>query len=716
MFKKPQDRLTTLWEQARAVTKLADFYAVDAVASLRRRPVSSFAAAVALAAGGAFLALGDEPANAAPATTPVAATPTPTLLERPVREDVQPDLSYSVDSAPASDTERDGHIATLGETLSAPVGTAANIRRLQATLNALEYPTGRVDGIAGPRTATAIMDALRAHPALAADIAPWVVETLLANGQRRTLGTFLSDNAAAQQAARAVIENPAAQVRDKQIWLSAHGHYRGNIDNLRGPETRAAERHFIAATTLPPAPTPPQEATPAPQVAPLQQSPVQQPSLPQSAQQDPAFYGTALTAAQITELETILNRGGYYQHKAGGKFTSTLGGALVEYLRDNQEQLANLSPWVLQNMMRHNYQQDLVAMMYNNPATRKAIRAKIESVSANLGRLGEQPLAEAQIWMKMTGLYTGPVTGRMNGEFRAAINDFRGFNTAAPPPAAGVAAPSADIRTLAQDNAFRAALREGNLRKTVQMLESLDATPARLAAPLRVMNLTSHFQPLRKTRLDHRHRPHKGTDYGAPAGTPIYAPMDGVVVFNDYSGRSKKRGYGETIIISHGHGIHTLFAHRLNRGTHRVGDQVRAGDIVGKVGSTGGSTGAHLHYEIILHDTAGRPVVINAAKFAQRNLKDPQVQQEAIADSRLTMRASGRSGASMSPMGHHFPADRPVLTAATGKALNAVLAADPALQAVLSPAIRTAMARDGHGQTLARLDDRARVIPASYRP
>jgi murein DD-endopeptidase MepM/ murein hydrolase activator NlpD len=88
-------------------------------------------------------------------------------------------------------------------------------------------------------------------------------------------------------------------------------------------------------------------------------------------------------------------------------------------------------------------------------------------------------------------------------------------------------------------------------------------------------------------------RPHEGTDYAAPPGTPIKAAGDGRVSFAGWKG-----GYGRTVILHHGDNITTLYAHmsRLGKGI-RTGSRVKQGDTIGHVGSSGMVTGPHLHYE-----------------------------------------------------------------------------------------------------------------------
>ncbi len=88
-------------------------------------------------------------------------------------------------------------------------------------------------------------------------------------------------------------------------------------------------------------------------------------------------------------------------------------------------------------------------------------------------------------------------------------------------------------------------------------------------------------------------RMHKGMDFSAPTGTPIYAPSDGKVIRVD----SRSAGYGKHIRIDHGFGYVTLYAH-LSEYNVRRGQRVKRGDVIGFVGNTGRSVAPHLHYEI----------------------------------------------------------------------------------------------------------------------
>jgi murein DD-endopeptidase MepM/ murein hydrolase activator NlpD len=85
---------------------------------------------------------------------------------------------------------------------------------------------------------------------------------------------------------------------------------------------------------------------------------------------------------------------------------------------------------------------------------------------------------------------------------------------------------------------------------------------------------------------------HEGIDIAAASGSPVRAVADGVVRSSAWNG-----GYGNTVIIDHGDGARTLYAHN-SRLDVRPGERVSAGQVIARVGSTGDSTGPHLHFEV----------------------------------------------------------------------------------------------------------------------
>lgn len=98
-------------------------------------------------------------------------------------------------------------------------------------------------------------------------------------------------------------------------------------------------------------------------------------------------------------------------------------------------------------------------------------------------------------------------------------------------------------------------------------------------------------------------RLHPGLDFTAPAGTPIYATADGVVKDAGFN----TGGYGNRVVVNHGFGYETLYAHMV-RIKARVGTRVKRGEVIGYVGSTGKSTGPHLHYEVHKNGTILDPI------------------------------------------------------------------------------------------------------------
>jgi murein DD-endopeptidase MepM/ murein hydrolase activator NlpD len=105
--------------------------------------------------------------------------------------------------------------------------------------------------------------------------------------------------------------------------------------------------------------------------------------------------------------------------------------------------------------------------------------------------------------------------------------------------------------------------------------------------------VTSGFTLARFHPIFKSWRAHRGTDFGAPTGTPVRATADGNVVF-----RGVQTGYGNVMVLRHDGTYSTLYAHlsRFAAGLH-VGDRVRQGETIAYVGQTGWATGPHLHYE-----------------------------------------------------------------------------------------------------------------------
>lgn len=112
--------------------------------------------------------------------------------------------------------------------------------------------------------------------------------------------------------------------------------------------------------------------------------------------------------------------------------------------------------------------------------------------------------------------------------------------------------------------------------------------------------------------LYHVRKMHHGMDFSAPTGTEIYATGKGVVENSSYS----NGGYGNRVIINHGYGYKTLYAH-MNTISVKAGNEVTRGQVIGYVGNTGKSFGPHLHYEVIKNG-----LKINPSFFYFQDLND----------------------------------------------------------------------------------------------
>ncbi|MBA4050465.1 MAG: M23 family peptidase [Erythrobacter sp.] len=134
------------------------------------------------------------------------------------------------------------------------------------------------------------------------------------------------------------------------------------------------------------------------------------------------------------------------------------------------------------------------------------------------------------------------------------------------------------------------------------------SVPSRM--PLEGAALTSSFGMRTHPVLGGR-RQHHGIDLAAPSGTPVYATADGIVSRADWYS-----SYGLYISVEHGAAMQTRYAH-LSRLAVAAGDSIKKGDLIGYVGSTGRSTGPHLHYEVRVEGLAVNPIPYMVESEAQ---------------------------------------------------------------------------------------------------
>ena len=184
--------------------------------------------------------------------------------------------------------------------------------------------------------------------------------------------------------------------------------------------------------------------------------------------------------------------------------------------------------------------------------------------------------------------------------------------------AAGIGGPDVSPAGAEVDGAMRrsneirvdlnALIRRANLLASSfqEAADSLAVHSERLAATPSIMPtqgwLTSAFTSMRAHPILHIARPHEGIDVTAPLGTPIEAPAAGVVRDAGW-----EAGYGNTIVIDHGFGTVTKFAH-ASKILVREGQRVSRGQRIALVGNTGLATGPHLHYEVHVNGRAVDPL------------------------------------------------------------------------------------------------------------
>ncbi|HEX7871513.1 MAG TPA: M23 family metallopeptidase [Sphingobium sp.] len=125
------------------------------------------------------------------------------------------------------------------------------------------------------------------------------------------------------------------------------------------------------------------------------------------------------------------------------------------------------------------------------------------------------------------------------------------------------------------------------------------AIPSR--KPVDDIKLTSNFG-VRNDPFNGSHRMHQGIDIPGAIGTPIYATADGVVSRAEWAG-----GYGNLVEVNHGNGLQTRYGH-MSKLIAQPNQRVVRGQLIGLMGSTGRSTGSHLHYEVRIAGAAVNPI------------------------------------------------------------------------------------------------------------
>ncbi|KMS61217.1 membrane protein [Sphingobium baderi LL03] len=142
-----------------------------------------------------------------------------------------------------------------------------------------------------------------------------------------------------------------------------------------------------------------------------------------------------------------------------------------------------------------------------------------------------------------------------------------------------------------------------NLFSSLQRMDGNAKSTAYIPSgrPVQKLSLTSNFG-VRSDPFNGGARMHKGVDIPGPVGTPIYATADGIVNRSGWAS-----GYGNLVQISHGHGMETRYGH-MSKVLVAANSYVRRGQVIGLMGSTGRSTGSHLHYEVRVDGQAINPI------------------------------------------------------------------------------------------------------------
>lgn len=224
------------------------------------------------------------------------------------------------------------------------------------------------------------------------------------------------------------------------------------------------------------------------------------------------------------------------------------------------------------------------------------------------------------------------VVTKFFAKFRAVTGlvAIAGFSIAAQPALANSAAASADIaatlRTAQSPNQPAAGGEDEQFSKLFSSWQNFEETGFAAAKPkAAVGGLASVAIPSRNPLAQDRmtstfgmrehpilggRRQHKGVDLAAPVGTPIYATADGIV-----SRASWFSGYGLFVSLEHGGEMQTRYGH-MSRLNVAEGQHVHKGDVIGFVGSTGNSTGPHLHYEVRVDGEAVNPLAYMQTSLA----------------------------------------------------------------------------------------------------
>lgn len=150
------------------------------------------------------------------------------------------------------------------------------------------------------------------------------------------------------------------------------------------------------------------------------------------------------------------------------------------------------------------------------------------------------------------------------------------------------------IQSISFDEVVELAKNKADMLESIPAIQPVSNTDLKRVAS----GYGYRIHPIYKTR-----KMHHGLDFSAPVGTPIYSTGKGKVV----KVISKTRGYGKYVVIDHGYGYETLYAHMDGFNVYK-GKNVKRGDVIGWVGNSGTSTSPHLHYEVLKNGSKINPI------------------------------------------------------------------------------------------------------------
>lgn len=170
-----------------------------------------------------------------------------------------------------------------------------------------------------------------------------------------------------------------------------------------------------------------------------------------------------------------------------------------------------------------------------------------------------------------------------------------------------------------------------------------------LISPVANARISSKFTKARYHPILKRYRAHLGVDYAAPTGTPVKSAGSGVVSFV-----GTQNGYGKVVKIQHGSGYTTLYAHLSRFAAIKKGQRISQGQTIAYVGSTGMSTGPHLHFGLYLNNQAINPLSVVKITKSELNKKQKNELKELIKGYKQQIQAHIDSNASNPPKEYDF--------------------------------------------------------------